>query len=176
VVYYRLQSFKRVNSYLAIKYGRTLDQTSAQNYLASDGTTIPWDATTADNATYKNRIAGIGRDDCSGLVQKQSQSQDSISSFTVLTAGFDTIRTSNALNTSEFINNLSFLMWGDDNGALTEQTTEMPTVLNIGTCGAGKRIGREWKVQKTGTVDAVQMKFDINRTNINTRVINLDLD
>jgi hypothetical protein len=160
---------KRVNSYLAIKYGRTLDQTTAQDYLASDGTTIPWDATTADNATYKNRIAGIGRDDCSGLNQKQSQSQDTISAFTVMTVGLDTIKTSNALNDGEFINNLSFLAWGDDNGSMAEQTTEVPTAINIGTCGAGKRIGREWKVQKTGTVDAVQMKFDITTANISTR-------
>lgn len=160
---------QRVNTYLAIKYGRTLNQSTAQNYLASDGTTIPWDATTADNPSFKWRIAGIGRDDCSGLDQRQSQSQDSISAFTVLTVGNDTIRTSNALNTSEFINNLSFLMWGDNNGSLSEQITEVPSVLNVGTCGAGKRIGREWKVQKTGTIDALQLRFDITRTNINTR-------
>ncbi len=160
---------QRVNTYLAIKYGRTLDQSTAQNYVASDSTIMPWDATSADNPSFKWRIAGIGRDDCSGLVQKQSRNQDSISAFTVLTAGLDTIRASNAANTSEFINNLSFLIWGDDNGSLNEQTGEVPTVINVGTCGAGKRIGREWKVQKTGTVDAVQMKFNINRTGINTR-------
>jgi hypothetical protein len=49
-----------VESYLAIKYGITLDQTVAKNYLNSSTTTI-WDATT--NSTYKYDIAGIGRDD-----------------------------------------------------------------------------------------------------------------
>ncbi|MFN0200304.1 MAG: hypothetical protein ACKVTZ_02220, partial [Bacteroidia bacterium] len=54
---------KRVESYLAIKYGITLDQTVATNYLASDGTTIFWNGTT--NSSHKNNITGIARDDAS---------------------------------------------------------------------------------------------------------------
>jgi hypothetical protein len=67
--------FQRISSYLAIKYGVTLDQTSNLDYLASDasGATI-WDATCLLQA-INNGIAGIGRDDCSGLEQKQSKSR-----------------------------------------------------------------------------------------------------
>lgn len=61
----------KVNSYLAIKYGITLDQTSPQNYIASDSS-ILWNATT--NSAYKNNITVIGRDDGAGLSQKQSKS------------------------------------------------------------------------------------------------------
>ena len=37
-------SRSRIESYLAVKYGTTLDQASPQNYVSSDGTVI-WDAT-----------------------------------------------------------------------------------------------------------------------------------
>ena len=59
---------QRVQTYLAIKYGITLDQTTATNYLAGDGSVI-FDATA--NSAYKTNIAGIGNDACQGLLQKQ---------------------------------------------------------------------------------------------------------
>ena len=62
---------QKINSYLAIKYGTTLDQSTPQNYLASDGTVL-WNATT--NAGYKTNIAGVGRDDASALTQLISKS------------------------------------------------------------------------------------------------------
>jgi len=39
-------SRQQIESYLAIKYGITLDQNTATDYLASDGTTLMWDAIT----------------------------------------------------------------------------------------------------------------------------------
>ena len=56
-----------MESYLAIKYGITL----SDNYLASDGTSF-WNI----NGTYSEDIAGIGRDDCAELHQKQSKSSN----------------------------------------------------------------------------------------------------
>lgn len=64
-------SRNQVESYLAIKYGITLDQTTATNYVYSNGSII-WNAASA--GVYKNNIAGIGRDDSSGLSQLRSQS------------------------------------------------------------------------------------------------------
>ncbi len=61
---------QQIESYLALKYGITLDQTTATDYLASDGTTKMWDANAG--AGYNNDIAGIGRDDYSALGQVQS--------------------------------------------------------------------------------------------------------
>ncbi len=63
---------QRIESYLALKYGVTLDQTTPLDYLASDGATKMWDATV--NAAYNKDITGIGRDDNSDLNQKQSKS------------------------------------------------------------------------------------------------------
>lgn len=61
----------RVESYLAVKYGITLDQTTATDYVYSNGT-IAWNAASA--GIYKNNIAGIGRDDLTTLSQSRSQS------------------------------------------------------------------------------------------------------
>ncbi len=58
--------YQQIQSYLAIKYGVTLDQTTATNYITSTGVTV-WDAT--GNSSYKNNITGVGRDDGSGLDQ-----------------------------------------------------------------------------------------------------------
>ena len=56
---------KHVESYLALKYGITLNQTIATDYVATD-----WDGVTgtkmwtaSKNGSYNKNIAGIGRDD-----------------------------------------------------------------------------------------------------------------
>ena len=82
----------RIASYLALKYGVTL----SHNYVASDGTTTFWDVSA--NTGYNNNIAGIGRDDASRLVQRQSRSQSS----NLVTMGLgNTIAATNAANTAE---------------------------------------------------------------------------
>ncbi|MFN4364645.1 beta strand repeat-containing protein, partial [Chryseobacterium hispalense] len=141
---------QRVRSYLSIKYGMTLDQSTAQNYLASDGTTIFWDATT--NAVYKNNIAGIARDDTSALNQKQSQS---IGKGTQVVIGNGSIAASNAVNTSNFAADKSALVWGDNGLPLTYITSisnNIPSGLNF-----AYRMNRIWRVQETGTVGTVKV-------------------
>jgi len=63
-------SLRRIESYLSIKYGLTLNQNTLQDYLDSLGNTIYDSNGTLSN--YVSNIAGIGRDDRSGLNQKQS--------------------------------------------------------------------------------------------------------
>ena len=62
----------RINGYLAIKYGITLDQTPAQSYYALDwnGTAgiASWDATAS--GLYNKDIAGIARDDKGALLSR----------------------------------------------------------------------------------------------------------
>lgn len=130
----------RINAYLAIKYGITLDQTAATNYVNSSGTTI-WDATV--NAAWNKNIAGIGRDDGSGLSQKQSRSVNSgsqvvISLGTVAAAG-------NSANSSSFSANQQFLVWGDDGGSLS-------TMAATGGSAYLLRFSRVWKAQHTGSL------------------------
>lgn len=98
---------QRIESYLALKYGRTLDQTTPTNYIASDGATIMWNATTG--ATFKANIAGIGRDDASGLNQKQSVSGNSANEVVI---GLGSIAATNAANSNTFGADKTFMTWG----------------------------------------------------------------
>jgi hypothetical protein len=142
---------QRVNSYLALKYGITLDQTTAQNYLASDGTTIFWNGTT--NSGYKNNVAGIARDDASGLSQKQSKSANT--GLQVAMGNGNTISTDNISNTNSFSVDKSALTWGDNAGSVAAWTTTgAPTSRRI--------LARTWKVQETGTVGSVKVQIADN--------------
>lgn len=137
---------QRVSTYLAIKYGYTIDQTTATDYLATDGTTKIWDATT--NATYKNNITGIGRDDVEGLAQKQSQN---INTGLQPIVGLGGIAADNGSNTNAFSADKSYMVWGDDGASTTFATaiTGNPAVTT--------RMARIWKVQESGTVGAVKI-------------------
>ncbi|MBL4879775.1 MAG: hypothetical protein JKX82_00490, partial [Oleispira sp.] len=139
----------RIESYLALKYGITLDQTSPVNYLASDATII-WNGTT--NATYKNDIAGMGRDDASALNQKQSKS---VNDDALVTIGLGEIAVDNITNTNTFAADKNFLVWGNDDANADLQTTELPAAAV-----AKYRLGREWKVAETGSVSNLTITFD----------------
>ncbi len=128
---------QQIESYLALKYGITLDQTLATDYLASDGTTKMWDATT--NVAYSNNIAGIGRDDASGLSQKQSLS---VNSNRIVTMGLGSIAANNAANANSFGSDLQFLTWGHDGGPTTLTTTGAPA--------SHTRLERIWRADETG--------------------------
>lgn len=135
---------RKVQSYLAVKYGITLDTT---NYLASDGTVI-WDNTV--NTGYNNNITGIGRDDSSALHQKQSKSVNInglVSLYNEDNAGIFPAMNNNS--TATFANNKSFLLFGDNGDSLT-----------LSHCVYDNKVvamKRTWRVQKTGTVDQVTL-------------------
>ncbi len=128
----------QVESYLAIKYGSTLDQATPTNYTASKGTVV-WNATA--NSSYKNDIAGIGQDDDTSLNQTQSRS---INTDSIVTIG-------NASN----LENGEFLVWGNDDGSTTEVNTNIPTNVE-------NRLGRVWQTQETGDVGTVDVFFDLS--------------
>ncbi|TMM30338.1 DUF11 domain-containing protein [Polaribacter aestuariivivens] len=136
---------KKVESYLAIKYGITLDK-SVSNYLNSAGIPV-W-----NNATYWNDIFGIGKDDASGLNQIQSNSINTGSGDGTGQSGKANIVLTNASS----LDNGDFLLIGHNNAVLTEQTTDLPTT-ELGK----KRVVREWKVKHTGNVGTVDFTFDL---------------
>jgi len=146
---------QKVQSYYAIKYGLTLDQSTPYNYLASNGAVI-WNATA--NSSYSNNIAGIGQDNAGMLNQKQSRSVNTTGKGNMLTIGLGTIAATNAANSNSFSANRSFLVWGDNGGNVTggDNTTDLPG-------GYLSRVNRLWKAQVTGTgVGPVQVQFDLN--------------
>lgn len=104
---------QRVESYLAIKYGITL--TSDVGYFNSNYDEI-WES--GNNAVFGNRIFAIGRDDLSGLYQKQSKSSHPEIDELILNAG--ELEDANDENSSTFDNdNLIFI--GDNNDPNTTE-------------------------------------------------------
>jgi gliding motility-associated-like protein len=141
----------KIESYLAIKYGKTLSQSSAQNYVNSAGTSI-YTATTTPASFYITNVAGIARDDASGLNQKVSKSTSATADIFTMSLDNDFTSSSNALSrTTSFSSDLSAIVWGNDNAATTFNTT-FNTSVNY-------RMARQWYVQKTNCNDQVYIQF-----------------
>ncbi|WP_299684882.1 choice-of-anchor D domain-containing protein, partial [uncultured Dokdonia sp.] len=156
----------KIQSYLAIKNGITLhdiNSTTAndlgdENYIDSDNNVI-WDVVTHTGFNYD--IAGIGRDDDSGLNQKQSTS---VNPDALVTMGLTDIYTTNneniTANTNAFTNQ-NFLLWGNDNAPLAA-ATPITVDMSAGVSGLNSvvdfvSIERIWKVVETGSVGSVKV-------------------
>lgn len=144
---------QRVSSYLSIKYGTTMDQTTDQDYLNSIGEAIyPVSSESANYAAYDNDIAGIGRDDGSGLSQLRSKS---VNSDAILSGS----------HTDGFSIDRQFVIWGNNNSILTFNTTEIST-------GITNRIQREWRVAVVNSPDPVDLTFDLSSSTAATTITN----
>ena len=137
----------RVNSYLAVKNGTTLNE----NYLSTDSN-IVWDRTM--NTGYNNNIFGIARDNITLLHQKQSGSTNIGQKLVISTTGF---ADSNSANTIGLASDLQFLLTGD-NGL--KQSLTMPLSYTAGSNGiTNYRFESIWKVQNTNTVSTVTVAW-----------------
>ncbi|WP_340028020.1 S-layer homology domain-containing protein [Paenibacillus sp. FSL H7-0940] len=143
---------QKVSTYLAIKYGYTMDHTTANSYVDSNMATI-WDA--QENAVYTHRITSIGRDDQSGLMQKQAKAQELGSTLTIALG--NSVEDTNSANKNEFLKDSSFFTFGD-NGASTEFKTPI-------TKDEKKMLGMEriYKVQKANWTES-QITLQVDET------------
>ncbi len=169
---------QKVNSYLGIKYGFTLGNgvptipyAATLSYLASDGSTVYWDMPT--NSGYSYNVAGIARDDVSGLYQKQSKTINN--TLAVVMGNSSTIASDNASNTSTISADKSALMWGDNNGSFSIWTTTgIPTDFQIGGNSLAI-LSRTWKVQKTGTIGTVKVQVPDDRSSLTYKLPNVPI-
>jgi large repetitive protein len=140
----------RVQAYLAIKYGLTI------NDYQVVGSANPF-----DTDDYYNNIAGIVRVDSAQLYQKQSRSQHTDFNSGMVTMAANTLANSNAENTST-LNNNSYLMWGDNQFYAAPTEIDAPFISNT-----AKRLDRDWKIQRTGdTPNSVEVHFDLSNISI----------
>ncbi|WP_366347435.1 S-layer homology domain-containing protein [Paenibacillus amylolyticus] len=143
----------KVYSYLGLKYGITL----ADNYVASDWNgeegTVFWNS--SNQADYKNRITGIGRDDLGAQDQKQSKSQG-VGSNVAIALG-DTIHSDNVDNENTMDNN-SFFMFADKSANDTVSYVSAPIVKD------GFR------------VKIMDRSYQVDKTNWNDQDITLQVD
>ncbi|PUA37873.1 hypothetical protein C8Z91_18095 [Paenibacillus elgii] len=128
---------QKINSYLAVKYGISLNNV---NYLDSKANVI-WQA----DAKYNGNIAGIARDDAQALYQKQSRSTNDDSKLTIGLGSFAE-KNEEVVGT---LNDKQSLIWGDNGQSLAFKTPIGTTKKNY--------TDRIWKVQNTNNVDAVQL-------------------
>ncbi|MBO0323882.1 hypothetical protein J0X14_16345, partial [Muricauda sp. CAU 1633] len=173
---------QRMESYLAIKYGITLNSSGTLgsingndsfNYLAADGTTI-W----MFDATYPYDIAGIGKDRFNdagahrlryNLHQRISKSVNAEARVTISTNmdfsedNLDDARTPiDARHFSPIEHN--YLVWGNDHASM------LVTALN-NPVGVDGRIQRRWKIDETRSVSAdpisnVSVRVDLTGSDI----------
>lgn len=143
----------RIHSYLAIKYGITLDQTSPQNYINS-ASQVVWDATANDG--FNHNIAGIARDDEGGLNQKQSNSVNPGLQVLISTTGLANTN----LENFGLLDNMQYLVWGD-NGL-----NRSPMVPISGVSGVNFRFESVWKVQNKGNVGTVRVAWRAGLENL----------
>lgn len=126
-----------IQSYLAIKYGITLDQSTATDYYDSNGNVIYPASTT--HIVYNNDIAGVGRDDASGLNQTKSKSVNPGSEVTM------------AVNS--LASDRNFLVWGNNGVSIgSSNTTNLPAMVDV-------RLGKVWRIYKSGnfTIDSISI-------------------
>lgn len=150
----------RLETYLAIKYGVTLDNSgggTAGDYVSSDGDSTYWDASA--NSTYHNHVAGIALDGESGLNQKQSKSSVSDA---LVTMGFGSIASDNASNSNNIGVNLSAILWGSNNGTVSFTSTGAPGTATI--------LARQWKVEETGTIGTVKVQVPASTSTETTKI------
>jgi len=133
----------KIESYLAIKYGIT----KSGDYLNSKGA-IVWDATA--NSDYHHNVIGIGCDNFSGLMQKQSRS---VNTDAFIAVGLGDIAATNSANTETFASDRSFMVLGykgtDNNFAIDGVGGEFQ-----------QKINKEWLISESGTVGAVEIGVD----------------
>ncbi|MBA4745653.1 MAG: T9SS type B sorting domain-containing protein [Muricauda sp.] len=179
---------RRVESYLAIKYGITLYNgpqlgsivgNDTYRYLAANGDII-WEAET----TYKHDIAGIGADRFNDndavnggiklrytLDQRISKSENADAIVTISTNtdfSEDNVDPDSRPTIPGWPTyNYNYLLWANDNGSINEIATELPT----DPVGITSRIEREWRVQSNQLggvtpISGVSVRVDLSGSDI----------
>lgn len=155
----------RIESYLAVKYGVNLGFHEVPELgvphipgeFTDSGGTALWDKTI--NIGYTYNVSGIGRDDCSGLNQKESKS---VEPNAVVKIGLGDIYGTNNANPNNFNDDLDFLMWGSNSEDLTARVTPLSVNLGPSTVTTITDITKRiWKVTERATVDIDTVKIQV---------------
>ena len=131
---------RKIQSYLAIKYGITLDQSAGgEDYYKADGTIVYPASSTY--SSYNNDIAGVGRDDDSALNQTKSKS---------VNIGSDVTMVKNTITSDE-----NFVVWGNNGVSIASvNTTNVPGIIDT-------RLNKEWRVYETGNITLDSIYIDL---------------
>ncbi len=142
---YAMTDRQKIESYLALKYGITLEP-SVLTYKSSDSTDVY-----VYDGIYDNDILGIAKDSAGAFDQRASSSVNTGTILTVATTNDFTNPNKDTARTS--LVDGQYIVFGSDQGALTLGTAELPTAI------AKERVTREWKVENTNNVGDVYLQF-----------------
>lgn len=152
---------RKVESYLAVKYGITLNN----SYLDSEGNLI-WDKD--ENLGYHHRVTAIGSDAASALHQPLSTTSYEEGPVYATMKANDTFHDGNSYAESsasrllvmgrEYGNPLpdkGYIFWGDDNGPLTTYTSPADTLWHI--------MHRTWTVRSNvpASADSISVRWNV---------------
>jgi len=132
---------QKVESYLAIKYGISLNQSTLRDYFNSGGSVV-YPATTTHSA-YVTNIAGIAQDNNSGLTQSNSKNQSS--------TAYVRMQNPSALSDGDY------LLWGDNNASIVTSNT-----VDVDGTTVQSRLSRVWRVARTNDVGTVDITIDLS--------------
>ena len=146
---------QRIETYLSLKFGVSINYISEKNYLSSEGNVL-WNF--KENKKYGYRVTGIGRDDTFQLYQKQSTNAEN----EIVTFALEEKANLNNKNIG-YLDNLEFLLWGDNNEELTFPVEDL-----LSTSPKGNML-RNWKIQiKSGAGLNTSVYFKLNNSDIAT--------
>lgn len=131
---------RRVHSYMAIKYGITLDLTGGpgDGDYTSTNDALLWDASVTPS--YHNNVIGIGRDDNQALMQKQSHAFDDNYRIYI-----DNLAANNVGNAGVINDDTSYVLMGQNlNGGCATAISNLESPAWVDS-----RMAEEWKVTKT---------------------------
>ncbi len=149
---------QKIESYLAIKYGITLNSWT-QDYISSDGNITFW--STSTNTWYNNDIFWIGRDDNQELWHIESKSINDWAIVTIQAVWEGT----NLSNSFVDISNNEFFMSWDNAWWNTWTAIDAPASFNI--------LSKQWKAQENGDVGDVNFRFDVDDTDFDVPALSL---
>ncbi len=139
IVFDRLISSRKrqkVDTYLALKYGITLDQATPTSYIGSNGRMV-WDAVA--NAEFSHHIFGLCNDTISGLYTAEGVSAENTDLLKI---------------TADTLSPMSYVVIGDNTQSLRY----------IREKGLPKRLGRTWKITTSGyTPQTINITFNAER-------------
>jgi len=147
----------RIESYLAFKYGITL-KNGTQNYIASNGSTIFWNSSTA--WAYNKDIFGIGRDTTQSLAQVQSKSINDSSVLSIQAVGEGT----NINPAFVDITNNEFFTVANNGEWNFWSSIDRPSWFDT--------LSRRWKAQEVWDVGTLNLDFNVANTNFDIPVPN----
>ncbi|MBE8722087.1 thrombospondin type 3 repeat-containing protein [Sphingobacterium pedocola] len=158
---------RRVDSYLAIKYGITLGRLETLNYLSSTEETV-WDG--VNSTDFNNNVFGVARDDIGALSQKVSTSVNPAAKGVLIVATTNDFASPNAdPQRTAFGEDHTFILFGDNNGTgeaalATDPCTGLPLDPAI------TRANKVWRVETTGNPEPIWLQTNLNDYTFNSGI------